>query len=99
MINDALLNVQDDGVGKDRIEKFAGYVVTPILRWGQFIDVWCRILIPQLEKLDKMECRHLGIRVVESDEDKVKVKEIFKRLDECAKDFHVRIMILRELDS
>lgn len=49
-----------------------------------------RTLITQIAELEKMTKRHLGIRILESDEDKKKVKEIFKRLDECAKDFHVR---------
>lgn len=58
-----------------------------------------RTLITQIVELDKMTQRPLGIRILESDEDKQNIKDILKRLDECAKDFHVCAVVSIEVSG
>ena len=50
----------------------------------------CRVLIDNVLELSKMLKRATWKKIMESEEDKKKIEEIFKRIDEHTKNFHVR---------
>ena len=52
--------------------------------------ILCRILIDNVLELNKMLNRGMWKRVLENEEDKTRIAEIFKRIDEHTKNFHVR---------
>jgi hypothetical protein len=52
--------------------------------------ILCRILIDNVLKLNKMLNR-VWKRVLENEEDKTKIAEIFKWIDEHTKNFHVHL--------
>ena len=53
--------------------------------------ILCRILIDNVLELSKMSKRATWKRILESEEDKKKIAEIFKRIDEHTKNFYVRL--------
>ena len=52
--------------------------------------ILCRILIDNVLVLSKMSKRETWKKILESEEDKKKIVEIFERIDEHTKNFHVR---------
>ena len=52
--------------------------------------ILCRILIDNVLELGKMLKRGTWKKILESEEDKKKIEETFKRIDEHTKNFHVR---------
>ena len=58
------------------------------------LNVWvlilCRILIDNVLELSKMSKRATWKKILESEEDKKKIEDTFKRIDEHTKNFHVR---------
>ena len=53
--------------------------------------ILCRILIDNVLELSKMSKRATWKRILESEEDKKKIAETFKRIDEHTKNFYVRL--------
>jgi hypothetical protein len=51
--------------------------------------ILCRILIDNVLELSKMSKRATWKKILESEEDKKKIGEIFKQIDEHTKNFHV----------
>ena len=51
----------------------------------------CRILINKVLELNKMVERATWKRILENEEDKTKIEETFKHIDEHTKNFHVRL--------
>ena len=51
----------------------------------------CRILIDNVLELGKMLKRATWKKILENEEDKKKIEETFKRIDEHTKNFHVRL--------
>ena len=87
VVNKALMN-EDEAVSRQMIERFSGYahcylvnILALILR---------RVLIDQVLELSKMSTRATWKKILESEEDKKKMGEIFKQIDEHTKNFHVR---------
>ena len=54
------------------------------------ILILCRILIDNVLVLNKMANRATWKKILESEEDKKKIAEIFERIDGHTKNFHVR---------
>ena len=58
------------------------------------LNVWvlilCRILIDNVLELSKMSKRATWKKILESEEDKKKIEDTFKWIDEHTKNFHVR---------
>ena len=52
--------------------------------------ILCRILVDNVLELSKMSKRATWKKILESEEDKKKIAETFKRIDEHTKNFHVR---------
>ena len=55
------------------------------------ILILCRILIDNVLELSKMSKREAWKKILESEEDKKKIGEIFKQIDEHTKNFYVRL--------
>ena len=57
------------------------------------LNVWvlilCRILIDNVLELSKMSKKATWKKILESEEDKKKIEDTFKRIDEHTKNFHV----------
>ena len=51
----------------------------------------CRVLIDNVLELSKMLKRATWKKILENEEDKKKIEETFKRIDEHTKNFHVRL--------
>ena len=58
------------------------------------LNVWvlilCRILTDNVLELSKMSKRATWKKILESEEDKKKIGQIFKQIDEHTKNFYVR---------
>ena len=52
--------------------------------------ILCRILIDNVLELSEISKRATWKKVLESEEDKKKIAETFKQIDEHTKNFHVR---------
>ena len=52
--------------------------------------ILCRILIDNVLELSNMSKRATWKKILESEEDKKKIEEIFKQIDEHTKNFYVR---------
>ena len=50
----------------------------------------CRVLIDNVLELSKMLKRATWKKILDSEEDKKKIEDTFKRIDEHTKNFHVR---------
>ena len=56
------------------------------------ILILCRILIDNVLELSKMSKREAWKKILESEEDKKKIGEIFKQINEHTKNFYVRLL-------
>ena len=83
----ALVN-EDDAVPREMIEHFAGCAQCYFV--NILVLILCRILIDNVLELSKMLERATWKKILESEEDKTKISDIFKRIDEHTKNFHVR---------
>ena len=50
-----------------------------------------RILVDKVLELNKMSERATWKKILENEEDKMKIEETFKHIDEHTKNFHVRL--------
>ena len=87
VVNMALMN-EDEAVSREMIEHFAGcgqcyFVNISVL-------IFCRILIENVLKLSKMSERATWKKLLESEEDKKKIADTFRLIDEHTKNFYVR---------
>ena len=87
VVNKALVN-EDDAVPREMIEHFSGCAQCYLV--NILVLILCRILIDNVLELSKMSKRAMWKKILESEEDKKKITEIFKRIDEHTKNFHVR---------
>ena len=79
---------EDEAVSREMIEHFAGCAQCYLVNFSVLIK--CRILIDNVLDLSKMLKRATWKKILESEEDKKKIAEIFKQIDEHTKNFHVR---------
>ena len=87
IVNMALMK-EDEAVSREMIEHFAGCAQCYLVNFSVLIK--CRILIDNVLDLSKMLKRTTWKKILESEEDKKKIAEIFKQIDEHTKNFHVR---------
>ena len=86
VVNMALMN-EDEAVSRETIERFAGYAQCYLVNIS--VLILCRILIDNVIQLSKMSKRATWKKILESEEDKKKIAETFKLIDEQTKNFHV----------
>jgi hypothetical protein len=87
VVNTALVD-EDEAVPRKMIEHFAGYAQCYLLSIS--VLILCRILIDNVLELSKMSKRATWKKILDNEEDKKKIAEIFERIDEHTKNFHVR---------
>ena len=87
VLNTALMN-EDEAASREMIERFAGCALCYIVNIS--VLILCRILIDNVLELSKMSNRATWKRILESEEDKKTIADIFKKIDEHTKNFHVR---------
>ena len=87
VVNMALMN-EDEAVPREMIESFAGCAQCYLV--NNSVLILCRILIDNVLELSKMSKRATWKKILESDEDKKTIAEIFKQIDEHTKNFYVR---------
>ena len=88
VVNMALMN-EDEAVSREMIEHFARCAQCYLMNIS--VLIFCRILINNVLELIKMSKRATWKKILESEEDKKKIAETFKRIDEHTKNFHVRL--------
>jgi hypothetical protein len=88
VVDMALMNEDEAVVSREMIERFAGCAQCYLLNIS--VLILCRILIDNVLELSKMSKRATWKKILESEEDKKKIAEIFKRIDEHTKNSHVR---------
>ena len=79
---------EEESVSREMIVRFAGYAQCYLLNVS--VLILCRILIDNVLVLSKMLKRAMWKKILENEEDKKKIAEIFQRIDEHTKNFHVR---------
>jgi hypothetical protein len=87
VVNTALVD-EDDSVLRKMIEHFAGCAQCYLVNIS--VLILCRILIDNVLELSKMSKRATWKKILESEENKKKIAEVFDRIDEHTKNFHVR---------
>ena len=87
VVNIALMN-EDEAVSREMIERFAGCAQCYLVNIS--VLILSRILIDNVLELSKMSKRATWKKILESEEDKKKIGEIFKQIDEHTKNFYVR---------
>ena len=65
-----------------------------MLRSNDSVLISCRILLDKVLELSKMLERATWQRILENEEDKIKIQETFKQIDEHTKNFHVRCLYI-----
>ena len=88
VVNMALVN-EDEAVSREMIEHFVRCAQCYLMNIS--VLIFCRILIDNVLELIKMSKRATWKKILESEEDKKKIAETFKRIDEHTKNFHVRL--------
>ena len=86
VVNVALMN-DDETVSREMIERFARCAQSYFTNIS--VLIFCRILIDNVLELIKMSKRATWKKILESEEDKKKIAETFKLIDEQTKNFHV----------
>ena len=79
---------EDEVVLREMIERFAGCAQCYLV--NILVLTLCRLLIDNVLELSKMSKRATWKKILESEEDKKKIAEIFTQIDEHTKNFHVR---------
>jgi hypothetical protein len=79
---------ENEAVSREMIERFAGCAQCYLV--NILVLILCRILIDNVLELSKMSKRVTWKKVLESEEDKKKIADTFKQIDEHTKNFHVR---------
>ena len=87
VLNMALVD-EDEAASRDMIERFAGCAQCYLMNIS--VLILCRMLIDNVLELSKMSKRATWKKILESEEDKKTIAEIFKKIDEHTKNFHVR---------
>ena len=87
VVNVALMN-EDEAVSREMIERFAGCAQYYLVNIS--VLILCRVLFDNVLELSKMRKRATWKKILESEEDKKTIAEIFKQIDEHTKNFHVR---------
>ena len=87
VVNMALMN-KDEAVSREMIERFAGCALCYLVNIS--VLILYRILIDNVLELSKMSKRATWKKILESEEDKKKIGEIFNQIDEHTKNFYVR---------
>ena len=87
VVNIALMN-EEEAVSREMIERFAGCAQCYFVNIS--VLILCRILIDNVLELSKMSKRATWKKILETEEDKKKIAETFKQIDEHTKNFHVR---------
>ena len=87
VVNMALMN-EDEAVSKEMIERFSGCAQCYLV--NILVLIFCRILTDNVLELNKMSKRATWKKILESEEDKKKIGDIFKHIDEHTKNFYVR---------
>ena len=87
VMNTALMN-EDEAVSREMIEQFAGCAQCYLVNIS--VLILYRILIDNVLELSKMSKRATWKKILDSEEDKKKIGEIFKQIDEHTKNFYVR---------
>ena len=87
VVNTALIK-EDEVVSRDMIERFAGCAQFYLANISVLILL--SLLIDNVLELNKMSKRATWKKILESEEDKKKIGEIFKQIDEHTKNFYVR---------
>ena len=87
VVNMALMN-EDEAVSREMIERFSGCAQCYLVNIS--VLIFCRILIDNVLDLNKMSKRATWKKILEIEEDKKKIREIFKQIDEHTKNFYVR---------
>ena len=87
LLNTALMN-EDDSASREMIERFAGCAQCYLVNIS--VLILYRILNDNVLELSKMSERATWKKILESEEDKKTIAEIFKKIDELTKNFHVR---------
>ena len=90
VVNLALMN-EDEAVSREMIECFAGCAQCYLVNIS--VLNLCRMLLDNVLELSKMSKRATWKKILQSEEDKKKIAETFKRIDEHTKNFHVRSFI------
>ena len=88
VVNTALMNEDEAAVSREMIERFSGCAQCYTMNIS--VLILCRILIDNVLELSKMSKRAMWKKILESEEDKKKIGEIFTQIDEHTKNFHVR---------
>ena len=88
VVNIALMN-EDEAVSREMIEQFAGCAQCYLVNIS--VLILCRMLIDNVLELSKMSKRATWKKILESEEDRKKIEDTFKRIDEHTKNFHVRL--------
>ena len=79
---------EDEAASREMIEQFAGCAQCYLVNIS--VLILYRILIDNVLELSKMSKRATWKKILESEEDKKKIGEIFKQIDEHTKNFYVR---------
>ena len=87
VVNVALMN-EDEAVSREMIERFAGCAQCYLVNIS--VLILCRVLFDNVLELSKMSNRATWKKILESEEDKKKIAEIFRQIDEHTKNFQVR---------
>ena len=88
VVNLALTN-EEEAVSREMIERFAGCAQFHLVNIS--VLILCRMLIDNVIELSKILKRATWKKILENEEDKKKIAEIFKQIDEHTKNFHVRL--------
>ena len=83
----ALMN-EDEAASREMIERFSGCAQCYLVNIS--VLILYRILIENVLELSKMSERATWKKILESEEDKKKIAETFKLIDEHTKNFYVR---------
>ena len=86
VVNVALMN-EDEAVSREMIKQFAGCAQCYLVNIS--VLILCRILFDNVLELSKMSNRAAWKKILESEEDKKKIAEIFRQIDEYTKNFQV----------
>ena len=87
VVNIALMN-EEEAVSREMIERFAGCAQYYLVNIS--VLILGRMLIDNVLELSEMSKRATWKKILETEEDKKKIAETFKQIDEHTKNFHVR---------